>query len=163
MTGGYRLRRCDTQPPQAEGRQHERSLSLPLKGLRPLNMLFVLYPLDIVQDGDIVWAEAQTKFMAALDLANIPSAINTYERLLIWAAQCCQSISNGEEVNVITGATSTPIAQVQVAITADNKNRFIVTSYVPVDTDELNSSTAKTWMAAQDISGAQPHENLLSN
>ena len=126
-------------------------------------MLFVLYPLDIVQDGDIVWVITQTRFMAALDLATIPSAINTYERLLCWAAQCCQSISNGEEVNVITGATSTPIAQVQVAITADNRNRFIVTAYLPVDTDELNSGSAKTWMATQDISGASPHENLLSN
>ena len=126
-------------------------------------MLFLLYPLDIVEDGDIVRVITRTKFMAALDLAAIPSAINSYERLLVWAAQCLQSSSNGEEVNVITGATSTPITQVQVAVTADNRSRFIVTSYVPVDMDALNSATSKTWMAAEDISAAQPHENLLTN
>ena len=101
--------------------------------------------------------------MAALTLANIPSNINTYERLAVWAIQCCQSIANGEEVNVVNGASSIPISQCQVAVTADNQDRFILTAYVPLDRDELNSGTAKTWMAAKDISSAQPHANLLSN
>ena len=101
--------------------------------------------------------------MAALTLANIPSNINTYERLAVWALQCCQSIANGEEVNIVAGASSAPIAQCQVAVTADNVDRFILTAYVPVDRDELNSGTEKTWMAAKDISAAQPHSNLLSN
>lgn len=101
--------------------------------------------------------------MSALTLANIPSAINTYERLLVWAAQCCQSIANGTEVNVVAGAESVPLAQVQVAVTADNKDRFIVTAYLPVDREALNSATAKTWMATQDIATAAPHTNLLSN
>ena len=34
--------------------------------------------------------------MAALTLSAIPSSINTYERLAVWAMQCCQSIANGE-------------------------------------------------------------------
>ena len=101
--------------------------------------------------------------MAALTLANIPSNINTYERLAVWALQCCQSIANGEEVNIVAGASSAPIAQCQVAVTADNVDRFILTAYVPLDRDELNSGTAKTWMAAKDISAAAPHANLLSN
>lgn len=101
--------------------------------------------------------------MSALDLADIPSSINTYERLAVWAVQCLQSIANGEEVNVVANATSVPIAQCQVAVTADNADRFILTAYVPVDRDALNSSTAKTWMAAEDISTAAPHANLLSN
>ena len=101
--------------------------------------------------------------MAALTLANIPSSINTYERLAVWAIQCLQSSSNGEEVNIVAGATSQPIAQCQVAVTADNRIRFILTAYVPLDFSALNSATAKTWMAAQDIATAQPHTNLLSN
>jgi len=101
--------------------------------------------------------------MAALTLANIPSNINTYERLAVWALQCCQSIANGEEVNIVAGASSAPIAQCQVAVTADNVDRFILTAYVPLDRDELNSGTQKTWMAAKDISAAAPHANLLSN
>lgn len=101
--------------------------------------------------------------MAALNLANIPSGINSYERLAVWAIQCLQSISNGTEANVVTGAASVPVAQCQVAVTADNVDRFVLTAYVPVDRDALNSSNAKTWMAAKDISNSAPHTNLLSN
>ena len=101
--------------------------------------------------------------MAALTLGTIPSNINTYERLAVWAIQCCQSIANGEEVNVVAGAASLPIAQCQVAVTADNADRFVLTAYVPLDRNELNSGAEKTWMAAKDISLAAPHTNLLSN
>jgi len=61
------------------------------------------------------------------------------------------------------GSESQPIAQCQIAVTADNVNRFVLSAYVPLDLGELNSSTAKTWMAAKDVSTAAPHSNLLSN
>lgn len=108
-------------------------------------------------------APVQHQPVAALTLSSIPSSINSYERLAVWAVQCLQSIANGEEVNAVAGAASVPIAQCQVAVTADNKDRFVLTAYIPVDRDGLNSSTAKTWMAATDISTAAPHTNLLSN
>jgi hypothetical protein len=101
--------------------------------------------------------------MASLTLASIPSSINTYERLAVWALQCCQSIANGQQANVVAGAASVPTAQVQVAVTADNLDRFVLTAYIPLDRDALNSSTAKTWMAAKDIASTAPHTNLLSN
>ena len=101
--------------------------------------------------------------VAALTLASIPSSINTYERLAVWAIQSCQSIANGLEANVVAGEESVPAAQCQVAVTADNVDRFILTAYIPLDRDELNSATAKTWMAAKDLATAAPHANLLSN
>lgn len=101
--------------------------------------------------------------MAALDLAAIPSQINTYERLAVWTLQSLQSISNGGQVNVVTGQANTPIAQVQVAVTADNVNRFILSAYIPLDLNALNSATQKTWMSAKDVATAAPHANLLSN
>ena len=101
--------------------------------------------------------------MTALSLSEIPSNINTYERLFTWAAQCCQSIANGAQVNVVPNASSVPICQVQVAVTADNQDRYIVTAYLPVDRDALNSGDQKTWMATEDIAAADPHENLLTN
>jgi len=101
--------------------------------------------------------------VASLTLSAIPSSINTYERLAVWAIQCCQSISNGQQVNVIDSAGNVPLAQCQVSVTADNQDRFILTAYVPVDREALNSATAKTWMAAKDIATAAPHSNLLSN
>lgn len=107
--------------------------------------------------------KVSTPLMAALTLANIPSSINTYERLAVWAIQCCQSIGNGQEANVVANQESVPTAQCQVAVTADNVDRFILTAYLPLDRDALNSATAKTWMAANDIATAQPHTNLLGN
>ncbi len=101
--------------------------------------------------------------MAALTLADIPSNINTYERLAVWAAQCCQSIANGQQVGVIVNQAAQPTAQVQVAVTADNVDRFIVTAYIPLDRDALNDAAQKTWMAANDISENAPHANLLTN
>lgn len=101
--------------------------------------------------------------MASLSLSSIPSSINTYERLAVWAMQCLESVANGQQVNVVTGASSTPIAQVQTGFTADNIKRFVITAYIPLDNDALNSSTLKTWMAAKDISQSTPHTNLLSN
>jgi hypothetical protein len=101
--------------------------------------------------------------MTALNLANIPSGINTYERLLLWSAQCIQSIANGAEVNATQNAESVPLAQVQISKTADNVDRAIVVAYLPIDYNALNAPSAKTWMAAQDVATAAPHTNLLSN
>jgi len=101
--------------------------------------------------------------MAALDLSSIPSNINTYERLMVWAAQCCQSIGNGQQTNVINGSSSQPTCQVQLGVVADNTDRFIITAYVPYDLSALNSPDNKTWMAAKDISQSAPNANLLTN
>ena len=101
--------------------------------------------------------------MAALTLSDIPSNINSYERLACWALQCCQSIANGQQVGVIVNQAAQPTAQVQVAVTADNVDRFVLTAYIPLDRDALNDANQKTWMAAQDIGNNQPHDNLLSN
>lgn len=101
--------------------------------------------------------------MAALDLADIPSNINTYERLAVWALQCLQSISNGGEVIVTQNEPPQQTAQVVWGVTADNVPRFILSAYLPLDRDGLNDPNYKTWMACQDISQAQPHTNLLSN
>lgn len=101
--------------------------------------------------------------MAALSLSSIPSLINTYERLLVWSAQCLQSIANGEQVNVVDNEPASLLASVQVANTADGRDRFVISVYVPCDRNALNSPTNKTWMAAQDVANTAPHVNFLSN
>jgi hypothetical protein len=101
--------------------------------------------------------------MTALTLSSIPSAINTYERLAVWAIQALQNISNGQQVNVLPGATPSPTVQCQLAIIEDNTPRFILSAYLPVDVAQLNSATAKTWMATTDIATAAPNSVFLSN
>lgn len=101
--------------------------------------------------------------MSALTLGSIPTNINTYERLFVWAAMCLQSINNGQQVNVVENGGQVPQVQVQLAVTADNADRMIVSAYIPYSLADLNSSTQKAWMAAKDIATAAPHTNLLSN
>lgn len=101
--------------------------------------------------------------MTALTLSSIPSSINSYERLAFWVIQCLQNTSNGEEINAVQGEGSVPIAQAQIAKTADGRDRAILVAYVPIDYSELNSSTQKTWMAATDLSNAAPASVYLSN
>lgn len=67
------------------------------------------------------------------------------------------------QATIVEGQGSVPVAQCQVAVSADNVDRFILTAYLPLDSGALNSPTAKTWMAAKDISSSAPHTNLLSN
>lgn len=101
--------------------------------------------------------------MTALTLSAIPSNINSYERLLVWAAQALQSAANGATLNAIQGAGSQPTVQVQVVVAADNTDRFVVSAFVPLDRDGLNSGSQKTWMSAEDITTATPHSNFSTN
>lgn len=101
--------------------------------------------------------------MTALTLASIPSHINTYERLAVYAIQCLHNIANGAAVNVATGQQDQPMASCSLGTTADGVDRFILAAYLPVDVAALNSGTEKTWMATRDISQAAPHQNFLSN
>lgn len=101
--------------------------------------------------------------MTALNLANIPNQINSYERLLMWVTQCLQATTNGLQVSAVVGEGPVPAASVQIAKIADNTDRAICVVYLPVDYVALNSASAKTWMAAQDMATAAPHSNLLSN
>ena len=101
--------------------------------------------------------------MASLDLATIPSHINTIERLFVWAGQALQSAANGQQVNVVAGGGSAPTVQVQYAYTVDNVYRAVVAAYLPVNFEDLNSSTEKTWMATLEITNSSPGQNLLAN
>lgn len=101
--------------------------------------------------------------MTALSLSAIPSDINSYERLAFWVVQCLQNTSNGEEINAVQGEGSVPIAQAQIAKTADGRDRAILVAYVPIDFAALNDPDAKTWMAAQDLSNAAPAAVFLAN
>jgi len=101
--------------------------------------------------------------MAALTLANIPNHINTFERLLVFAAQALQSSANGLTVAAVAGQGVQPACQVQVAVLADNTPRFVVSAYVPCDLNGLNSATEKTWMAANDLATAAPNAVFGTN
>lgn len=101
--------------------------------------------------------------MSALVLGSIPNHINTYERLLVWAAQAIQSAANGATVSAVQGAGAQPTCQVQIATIADNTPRFVISAFIPCDLDELNSGAEKTWMAATDVTQSAPNAVFGSN
>lgn len=101
--------------------------------------------------------------MTALNLGEIPSNINSLERLAMWVGQALHSASNGLEVNAVAGEGSVPAAQVQIAKTADNVDRAIIVLYLPITYNALNSSEQKTWMAAEDLTTAAPHSSFFAN
>jgi hypothetical protein len=101
--------------------------------------------------------------MTALTLSNIPSAINTYERLLVWAALSIPSAANGLTGAVVAGQGATPICQVQVGVDASNIERFVVSAYIPADQAALAASGQKIWMAAKDVVTSAPNTNFGSN
>jgi hypothetical protein len=101
--------------------------------------------------------------MTVLALASIPTRINSYERLAVWAIQCLQSTTNGDALVVVEGQGSQPKAQCQLGIAADGTYRFILSAYIPLTIGDLNSATEKTWMAATDLATAEPHVNLKTS
>lgn len=101
--------------------------------------------------------------MTALSLASIPSAINTYERLAFWVAQALQDTTNGLAVNVVQNQGNVPRCQVQLSKVADGTDTAIISLYIPINFDELNNASAKTWMSALDVATAAPNTVYLSN
>lgn len=93
----------------------------------------------------------------------VPSSINTWERLAVWAAQVASNLAQAQTVQTVQGEPEQPVASVSVVRLADGRSYFATLNYIRVDEAELNSPTEKTWMAAMDMSTAQPHVNLLSN
>jgi len=101
--------------------------------------------------------------MTALVLNTIPSSINSYERLAVWVMQALQSANASATVRAVDTQAPVPAAAVSVGVIADGTPRFILQAYVPCDLNGLNSSSAKTWMAANDISTAAPNVVFGSN
>ena len=100
--------------------------------------------------------------MAALNVANIPNGISSYEELFVWAAMCCQHIANGAQVTVTPGLTL-PQCLVSTVKTSDNIDRYQVVAYLQVVPEDIASPTLKPWKATRPIAATAPHTNFLSN
>jgi hypothetical protein len=100
--------------------------------------------------------------MTVLDRTKIPAAINTYERILGWAAMSMQNILNRKGVNVVANAGEDQQCQCNYVRGADGQLYIQVVAYLPYDEPILFSS-AKPWMAVMDIATAAPHINFTSD
>ena len=98
--------------------------------------------------------------MTTLNRANIPAAINTVERLMVWCAQVLQNTSSPDRVVVESNEPAQPRCVVNQAVLANNEPTFCVSAFIPLELSALNSSSAKTWMSAKEISTAAAHSNF---
>jgi hypothetical protein len=92
--------------------------------------------------------------MAVFAPANLPSSINTVERVFIWAAQLLSFLCATMTRPVYYNDEPARVCQVNVIRGQDNVLYYQVIGHIAINETELNSATAKTWMAAQDASSS---------
>jgi len=110
------------------------------------------------------WGRSEPLHMVALSPATqIPSNINTLEKLFIHAAMALQGSTARLETVIIANETAVPTIQVQQTKRADGTDIFAVTGYIPCDVLVIASSSLKPWQAAQDISTATINAVYTSN
>lgn len=101
--------------------------------------------------------------MTAITLATqIPSNINTLERLHAWSAYALAF------VNPTLGVLETPdraekVAQAAIFQAADNTYRILARSCIPVSADWMNNRTIKIWMHTQEISNVALPADFTTN
>ena len=101
--------------------------------------------------------------MTVLNRSHIPAGINSYERAFAWLAMVIQFLCAGKQVKVVENGPMEQMCQVSQVVCADGNQYFQIIAYMPVSVVDLNSPTAKTWMAVNDISNAALHANLISD
>lgn len=100
-----------------------------------------------------------TQIVLATD---IPSNINTLERLFLW---CGYSMAY---VNPTLGVLETydraeKVAQAAIFQAADDTYRALVRSTIPLDPNFMTDRTVKAWMFAQEISNTALPASFKSN
>jgi len=108
------------------------------------------------------WARC-TNPVTALNLADIPSHINSYERLAVWCVQAMQSAANGLSVNVQLNQQQQPRAAASLAVLADDVPNWCLSAYIPCNLGGLNDPDEKTWMSAEAITSSTPNANFGGN
>jgi hypothetical protein len=100
--------------------------------------------------------------MTTLNLAQIPSAINTVEKLAAWCGLVLANVNPG--LTAIEGVGYTErVAQAGVFyVAAANKYRLLIRESIEVSPDYLAGGT-KLWTQAQSISDAAIPQIFLSN
>lgn len=90
--------------------------------------------------------------MTALTISSdIPSNINTLERLAAWVGLALRRVNPVASVLETPGAYAEPIAQTVLLKADDNTIRLIVRLSIPI-APEYAESTAKFWIHAQEMS-----------
>lgn len=91
--------------------------------------------------------------MTAFAPANLPSVVNTLEKLLVWALCALYQLHKNTRYQESDAAPLIPIVTAQDGLAADKTERIIFRVSIPLN-DQWRSSVLKIWEEAQEISNA---------
>jgi hypothetical protein len=101
--------------------------------------------------------------MAVISNRNqIPSNITTYEQLALWLGSVVYFLMGSRDIQLYPNEPATKQAQFSLVTGLDGKTYALITQIIPVDWAVFNGPE-KPWIAANEVTSAQPHGNLLSN
>lgn len=102
--------------------------------------------------------------MTTLTLNQIPSNINTLEKLALWTALTLRALNGGNAIVEANGLLPEPVAQCPVIETQSNGVRHIVRLNIGLDPAYASDKTKKLWEFAEELTGgALPTGNWTSN
>jgi hypothetical protein len=102
--------------------------------------------------------------MTTLTLSQIPSNINTLEKLHLWSGLALRAMNSGNAVTEVNGALPENVAQVPVIETPNHGVRHIVRVQIELDPAYASDKTKKLWEFAKELTGgALPAGNWTSN
>jgi hypothetical protein len=79
---------------------------------------------------------------------DIPSDINTYEKLAVWIGTIFEQTAGTREVLEVEGARPERIAQAPIFVDANNNLRVAVRLSIPLDRAVYSDRTKKFWQFA---------------
>jgi hypothetical protein len=93
--------------------------------------------------------------MSALTIGtDVPTNINSLEKMILWAALTGNNIASAVEVVEVVGELPQSVAQVTISQAADDTYRASVRLSVKLDPAFMNDRTKKLWEFAQEWSSA---------
>lgn len=94
--------------------------------------------------------------MTTINIAtDIPSQINTLERLAMWSCMALRRVNPTLAVIEVSNQTAEKVAQTAIVQADDGKIRFVGRLSIEVSNDYGEDSTSKLWTKALEFSNTQ--------
>lgn len=102
--------------------------------------------------------------MTTLTLSQIPSNINTLEKLHLWSGLALRALNSANAVVEANGLLPELVAQCPTIETPNNGVRHVVRVNIELDSAYASDKTKKLWEFAKELTGgALPAGNWTSN
>jgi len=103
--------------------------------------------------------------MDAMQLVHtqIPSDINTVEKLYVWALLLLDNQASGVDIKEDDGILPVPSVQAQIVRVADDSKRFIGRASIKLHEEYATNNTVKLWQHALELVNTSIPSNFTTN